>query len=211
MKSKKTIIGLGIGILAVIGIGLYVVRSYVWIPPTPEAKVSEVVKRDDLGFSFAYVGGEEGYSFVEPPLTDEMKVSGIQSAFILLKANEYAEYRAREGEVGEAPRSISVFVVKEMEDETSSSTEDIDRMTKVRLWAEANSVLTGYNRKRGEPTEVIIDGVKGIRYEADGLYPQDTYITFLRNTYYVFVGQFDGPGDPRRVEFDTVVRSILFL
>ncbi len=210
MQHKKTII---IGICAVIGLALlyqFVISPYVARHFVP-SKVDEVVMREDLGFLFKYPGGEEGYSFVQPPLTDEMKGTGLLAAFIMMDAAEYEAYQGKET-AGEAPRSMSVFVLADAknEGEGATGTPEVDRLTKIKTWAEAHPTFTSYNVKQGEPESVSLDSATAIRYKADGLYPQEVYVAFYKKKYYIFVGQYDGDSDPMKKDFESLVQSVLF-
>ena len=84
-------------------------------------------------------------------------------------------------------------------------------MTRLRNWAEANNGLTSYALARSAPEEVVVDGVKMLHYQTDGLYQQDVYIALYSSKYYLFVGQYDGEVDPAYAAFKKLVNSVSFL
>jgi hypothetical protein len=210
MQSRTTAITLTILSLVLIA-GGYFAYTKLRGPVIPD-RTTEVVERTDLNLTFTYTGGKDGYAFVEPPLSDEMNVKGIDGVFIMMDADEYASYRELPPG-GESPKSMTVFVVKEGAEATSTTvgttTERIDRKTKLRAWAEENALLTSYNLAQGTIEDVEIDGASAIRYAADGLYPQVVYIVYFSDRYYLFVGQYDGEGDSMKGDFDALVQSVL--
>lgn len=210
MKSNTKIL-IVIGALALIVLGYFGITKYQReaIP----ARTTEVVERAAYNFNFTYTGGEDGYSFVEPPLTDAVKAQGIEAVYILMNAHEYTAYQALP-EGGEAPKSMTVFVLKKEEESTTTAatnTPDIDKETRIKQWAEKNSSLSAYNLAQGTPDIVEVDGVKLLHYRADGLYPQETYITYYRGHYLLFVGQYDGEGDVMKSDFEALIQSLTFL
>lgn len=171
--------------------------------------VTERIERPELNIAFEFKSGENAYSYVEPPVTDEMRTTGLKAAFILMDTDDYIGYQAGlDG--GEAPKSISVFVYTETEP-AATSTPRLDRLNRIRAWAETHSALTSFSLAQGTPEEVVLDGVKAIRYRADGLYPQEVYIAFYSGNYYLIVGQYDGEKDPMYSDFLYFVNSINFL
>jgi hypothetical protein len=208
-RTKTTIL---VALAIVLIVGGYFAYTQFRGPVIP-AQTAETVQRTDLNLAFTYTGGEEGYAFVEPPLTDEMKAGGIEAVFLMMDADDYASYRALPPG-GESPKSMSVFVVKEGEESTTTatgtSTPRIDRKTKLRTWAEQNAPLTSFNLAQGTVEDVEVDGATAIKYSADGLYPQSIYIVYFKDRYYLFVGQHNGEEDPMKRDFETMVQSVLF-
>ncbi len=208
-RTKPLII---VALVAVV-VGGYFAYTQLRGPVIPD-RTTEIVRRADLNLSFTYTGGSEGYAFVEPPLSDEMKAKGIDGVFIMMDADEYSSYRELPPG-GESPKNMTVFVVREVEQGTTTITQPgtntprIDRKTKLRRWAEENTLLTSYNIAQGTIEDIEIDGASAIRYMADGLYPQVVYVVYFSDRYYLFVGQHDGEGDSMKTDFDALVQSVL--
>lgn len=198
-------------VIGMIVLGVFVVRPLLQ-NRTVMTVVTEVVDRPALNISFSFPSGESAYSFIEPPI-EEGATTGLEAAFILLKTDAYMEFQ-QSTPGGEAPPSITFFILKEPAESTStvaSGTVRVDRLTKLRTWAQSNNTLTMIDRAKSAPEVVDLDGVNALHYQTDGLYLQDVYLAFYKNKYYMFVGQYDGETDPARAVFDEVVRSIIFL
>ena len=211
MDKKIKLIGGGILIVVVIVVGVMVVRP--WLQNrTVAVTTNETILRPALNIAFTFPSGEKAYTFIEP-----FKVEGSDKpvgAFIMMKSKAYGVLQDPDF-VGETPPSMSIFVFAEPAESTTtvvaSGTPKLDRITKLRNWATANTLLTAYTIAKGTPEEVDLDGVKALHYQADGLYPQDIYIAFYKNKYYLIVGQYDGEADPQRAVFQELVKSITFM
>lgn len=211
MQKNKLVIGIVLFVLIIAGIGVVVARPFLQNRTIP-VTVMEKIERPELNISFTFPSGEDAYSYFEPQF-DASASSGPLAGFIMLPSKDYQAYQA-DGFMGEAPPSMSIFVYEEGEEIVppgATTSDGVDRMTKIRLWAEANSGLTSYNLAQPPLEDASIDGAKAIHYKADGLYPQDVYVVFHQNSFYVITGQYDGEADPQYQVFQELVGSILFL
>lgn len=209
-NKNKVVIGVVL-VLIVAGVVWGVVRPWLQNRTIP-VTVMETIERPELNISFAFPSGEDAYSYFEPQF-EASSTNGPLAGFIMLKSDAYQAYQA-DGFVGEAPPSMSIFIYEEKEEIIplgATNTESVDRATKIRLWAEANSSLTSYNLALTAPQDTLLDGAKAIRYKTDGLYPQDVYVVFHQNNFYVITGQYDGESDPQYQAFQELVKSLLFL
>ncbi len=156
MQKNKTLILVVVLILIIVGVGFTVVRPWFQSRTVP-VTVMEVIERPELNFSFTFPSGEDAYSYLEPQF-DATATSGPRAGFIMLPTDDYQTYQA-DGFVGEAPPSISIFVYEEKEEPLPpgvTSTPSVDRMVKIRTWAEANSGITSYNLAQTPPEEVTL-------------------------------------------------------
>lgn len=211
MTQQKTVLIALISLVIIAGIGYTVVLPWLQNRTVP-VTVMETIKRPELNFAFTFPSGEDAYSYFEPQF-EQATSGGPQAGFILLHGDDYETYQA-DGFVGEAPPSMSIFVYDEGEEilpQGATSTEGIDRYTKIRLWAEAHTGLTSYSLMQGEAEEVVLDGAKALHYITDGLYRQDVYVVFHSNRFYVITGQYDGEEDPQYQAFQDLIKSLLFL
>ncbi len=207
-KNTKLIIG-AVVILGIALIAIFFVRPMLQ-NRTVSTVVNEKIERPELNIAFTFPSGEDAYTYIEP-----MKVEGENKpvgAFIMMESKAY-EVMQDPSFVGETPPSMSIFVFDEVEatSTVSSSTESIDRMTKLRNWAMENTSLTSYNLALSAPEEVEIDGVKALHYKADGVYLQDVYVAFYSNKFYLIVGQHNGEEDSQHGVFQELIRSVTFL
>ncbi len=209
MNTQTKLIGAGLLAVAVI-IGVVFVYSYLR-DRTVSTVVDETIDRPALNFAFTFPSGEAGYGFIEPPVGEYGSTTGLDAAFILMKSDVYTAFQQSPG--GETPPSITLFVFREPSEATSTLATDtprLDRMTRLRNWAEENGVLTSFNRAQAAPEEIVVDGVRLLHYQTDGLYQQEHYIGFHKNRYYMIVGQFDGQEDPERVVLQEIIQSLSF-
>ena len=176
-----------------------------------EAALEQTVENDMLGLSFSYMGGPDGFTLVEPPAEQK----GILKAYLLLPTKSYQEYKTQEVP-GEAPASMNVFVFTHEENQATStptdasSTARADRMTRLKEWATTNATITSFTNAKSEPETVEIDGLKMLRYKADGLYQQDIYLASYKNQVYMFVGQYNEESDMTYTEFQKLMQTVSF-
>jgi hypothetical protein len=210
-KNTQRII-LGVVLVAIIVGGFIVLRPW-FQDRTVSVTVNETIERPALNIAFTFPSGEDAYSYLEPVFDASSTPGGPEAAFIMMKSDAYTDYQnAAEG--SDAPPVMSIFVFPKPPEPavaTASGTPELDRMGKLRVWADANTGLTGYQRALGAPEEVEIDGTRGLHYKTDGLYPQDVYIVFHRSRYYLIMGQYNGESDPQYEAFKNLVSTITFM
>jgi hypothetical protein len=211
MNKQTKLITLGIVAIVVI-VGLVFLRTYLR-DRTVSTVVNETIDRPALNFAFTFPSGEAAYTFIEPPLGAYGSTTALDAAFILIKTDVYTEFQQIPG--GETPKSITLFVFEEPAEATTTAatatdTPRVDRMTRLKNWAQDNASITSIDRAQGTLEELEVDGVKLLHYQTDGLYQQEHYVAFHKNRYYVILGQFDGQDDPERAVLESIVRSISF-
>lgn len=204
-KQKLIIIGAALVIVtAVVGYLLY--KSYT--PNTVDEGTLKMIEDKTYGITFSFNEGENDFTVVEPPENQ----AGIQKSYILLPTKAYNEYKESES-ISDAPASMNVFILTLQEEgntENASSAERVDRMTRLKDWAVRFDGLTQYSKKKAEPEEVEIDGLKALKYQTDGLYKQNIYLTTYKNNVYMFVSQYNEESDVTRTAFDALLTSVSF-
>lgn len=161
------------------------------------------IERPDLGLSFAYQGGENGLSLIEPPAVPGQE---LLQAFILFPTSEYIEFQQAE-EGREAPAGITIFVYEEPEPEESI---ELSRQERLEAWATERSGLTSYTRAISGVETVDLDGLNALFYQADGLYRQDIYLASYRGRIYVFIGQYNETDDFAHTTFKELMSTVTF-
>ena len=195
--NKTYIIG-GVVVLLLLVVGFFVFQQF-QNDRTVAVTVNQLIDRPDLEFGFSYPSGEAGLSLVEPPAGE----GNLLGAFLLFPTDSYIEYQNEEG--AETPASISIFVFAEDDSDSESG-----RITRLQNWASDNSALTKYDLALNTPDIVEVDGVKAIRYDAEGVYPQTIYLASYTGRIYMFVGQFEEDGDYLDTTFGEVISAVTF-
>lgn len=204
-KQTLIIIGVVLAIITVV-VGYQLYKSYT--PDTMSEGALKTIENETYGISFSFNEGEDAFTVVEPPENQ----AGIQKAYILLPTKAYNDYKDSEI-ISEAPASMNVFILTLEEvgnTENATSTERADRMTRLKDWAMRFDGLTQYSKKKAEPEEVEIDGLKTLKYQADGLYRQTIYLATYKNNVYMFVSQYNEESDVTRTAFDALLTSVSF-
>lgn len=208
--NKKTTLIIAAVILVAIALVAYQVVQTRKNNQSAEAALEQKVQNDELGVSFSYTGGENGFTLVEPPAEQV----GILKAYLLLPVKAYEEYKAREVP-GEAPAGMNIFVFT-MADNATTSTDSastgakVDRLTRLQEWATTNTTITSYTAAKAAPETVEIDGLKMLHYKADGLYQQDIYLASYKNRAYMFVGQYNEEKDQTFTAFQALMQTVSF-
>jgi hypothetical protein len=195
-------------ILAIIVIGVAALVYYQFSQRTVDLSgaTKESVKNETVGLSFAYVSGDIGFSLIEPPIGDR----GLLAAYVLIPTKEYQDFK-NAPESGEAPASVSVLVYSiDSATSTATTSERLDRVTRLQNWAIDNNILTSFNHAKATPDIVEIDGIKALHYQADGLYQQNIYLVSYRSRAYMFVGQYDAATDITNTAFEELIKSVSF-
>lgn len=205
---KKTYIIFG-GALIVLIVGALVFTKFIK-PQLDNRTVSSVVpttiENKEMDFAFTYPSGETGYSVIEPQ-TSTSSESLIKKVYLLLDTEEYISFQGEKTD-GDAPPTVSIFVIKESEEAEDSAT--TSRMMRLRTWAEQNSSLSSYKFKTSEIEELDLDGVKAIKYKTEALYSQEVYLANYKGNIYVFTGQYKEETDDIKNMFGNLMNSVMF-
>lgn len=208
---QKQIKYVAFGVLGIALIIMAVIAARSWFQDrTVSVTVNEKIERPALNLEFTFPSGDAAYSFIEPKFDSTTTPGGPEAAFIMIDTDEYLAFEQQTTD-GETPPTMTIFVYPETPDAAATTTQPSERLTRVRAWAAAHNDLTSFAGARATPEEVVIDGVKALHYQTDGLYPQDVYIALHRNRYYLFVGQYDGEGDSRYTDFQKLMSTVTFL
>ena len=169
---------------------------------------TKTVNDETYGLSFSFDEGEEAFTLVEPPVNQ----AGIQKSYIMLLTKAYADYQQSDN-VAEAPAGMNVFILtleEEGNTENATTAEQSDRMTRLKDWAMRFDGLTQYSKKKAEPEEVEIDGLKALKYQTEGLYQQTIYLATYKNNVYMFIGQYTEQSDITYTAFEKLLTTISF-
>lgn len=208
--KKQYLIYSGVLVLVAVGILLY---QQVIKPQLDNRTVSVVVpmliENEDLSFAFTYPSGEDAYSLIEPPLPPETS-NGLKKAYLIMDTKAYLEYQDLD-EASEAPPAVSVFVFERLDEVLGVAPED-SRAAKLEAWAKHYDAYTSFSvdKRTAEPEAITVDGVKGIRYETDGLYQQQIYLLDHQGNVYMFVGQYNEKTDATYSMFNDLMASVMF-
>lgn len=150
----------------------------------------------DTGVAFRYRGQPDGYVLTAPPPHDGD--SGVVTRFVLTRAVD-AEEMSRVPPPGEGPPTITVTVAGN------------PGRRRPEGWAHEHPQLSNIHLRQTEVAHEQIDGVPGIRYEVDGLYPTDTVVVTHGEHVYVVAGSYLDEGAAIRRDFEPFLRSIRFI
>lgn len=201
---KKSYIYAAVAALILVVLGYFMFVQPVLNNRTISTTVDQTIVAQGLDLQFSYPSGEQGYTLIEPPAGE---TSNFEKAYILMSTPEYIELQnSTAGR--EAPPSVSIFVFPLPED--TATTDRVGRITRIQNWAIENQNITSFNLAEDTPEIVEIDGVKALRYTADGLYKQDVYLTSYQGYIYMFVGQYRSENDAIRDMFAGLVDSVSF-
>ena len=192
--KKEVSIFLTIAVVAVVGYGI--------VQLLPDKTDEGVVKKQDmygnaeLGFSFVYPTGANGYVLEE---RDPLDIEDIVVRTVtLMRSEDYANIKNIP--IGsEGPPVISVMVVKN------------DKKQPLRTWAESAIAFSNIHLKTTDVVETTINGIQAIRYMADGLYASDTAVVIHGEYAYVFTGQFLDAQSDLRNDFQPLLDSVRFI
>jgi hypothetical protein len=202
-KNTKNIAIIGL-ILAIAGIGGYFYMQS-QVVPTLSTDI-QTVNNKDISLEFVYGGGDTGFTLSQSAAPD----GNLLKAYVLTSTKDYKEFQENKDD-RETPPAISAFVYQ-LEDEVAASTsERVERITRLQNWAMDNDALTSISKAKNTPDIVELDGLKALHYQADGLYQQDVYLASYKNRVYMFVGQYDSEKDITYIGFQDFIQKISFL
>ena len=213
MNKKNSIIAIVV-LVVITAVAVYQIVQKRQSNQAEDAASTQKVADKDFGLSFSYKGGKNGFTLVEPPASQV----GILKAYLLLPSKAYEEYKTKEI-AGEAPAGMNIFVFTMDENkatttdsavDSASTTTRVDRLARLKEWAITNTTITSYTSAKAAPETVEIDGLKMLRYQADGLYQQDIYLGSYKNRAYMFVGQYNEESDQTFTAFQELMSTVSF-
>lgn len=128
---------------------------------------------DDIGMSFSYPEGINGYRLKEIVAEN---IPGIKKMIVLSKTSDDSEQSAAVAMEGPPTISLSVYA-----NERDQQPED---------WANDHKLYSNINMKITEPAELMIGGANAIRYATDGLYRSDNIVIAHADKIYVLSGSY---------------------
>ena len=198
---SKTNLFIGATIFLLIAVSAYF--AWEWNRDrTISVTVTERVDRPALSFSFAFPSGPDALSFFESAPAEQDDVA-LQNVILL------AETKTFQNPEDNADRgTISIFVF-DWTEAMSDTTAGLDSRSKLATWAAAHP---GYSTvtETTEFTPTEIDGAPAITYTSRGELAREIFLSRYDKKVYLFVSQYQAPGDTIDTAFDTVIGSVLF-
>lgn len=158
-------------------------------------RVMKVVTEHELGFTFEYREGPNGYVLqtVPPSADDPDRVYAVG----LMLQTDYDELMAAT-DAREGPPSMNVTVYK-----NSSG-------ISAREWASMNPSLSNIGLVTGAVSDTSVAGAAAVRYLVDGLYPTDTVAVSHGDFIYLISGSYLEAGSDIHRDFAPLLESVRF-
>lgn len=138
----------------------YIPRTHVIASVTPE-RTLDSYSNTELGISFQYHGGDNGFVLTNMPSKDE---HAYLERELSLMTKEDSKVILSEHAPFEGPPMITVSIFKNPNN------------LSLNAWAESNKSYSNYGMKDGEPATLTISNANAIRYKSDGLYQADNVV-----------------------------------
>lgn len=155
----------------------------------------EIKEYPELGFKFAYITGNDGYTLMEPEAAVE---DGPIKTFMLVHANDKAAIE-NPPQGGEGPATITIQVFENTEKQFP------------RQWADAHAAYSNIGLIMGDVAETVVGGANAIRYKADGLYATNIAVVAHGEKMYVIQGAYRAETDPTARDFEPLLNTITFI
>lgn len=197
MNHRHIVIGaIAVILLLAAVVPLLRVQRHAQEEATAYPAASTKYANSEIGLSFSYRGGPQGYVLEERESSSE---AGPARSIVLTKSVDFEQMRSRPIVGGEGPAVIAVHVFSNAKKQFPLA------------WAMERTDYSAYNLKMGEDVEAIVGGANSLQYSADGLYPARYAIVAHGSRMYVFVGQYLSPEDPMRRDFGMLLSSVQFI
>jgi hypothetical protein len=162
----------------------------------PVGSANSVFEDSNLGFTFSYPVGRDGYTLYE---TAPDAGAGTQlKTLMLVHENERAMIENPPA-YSEGPINITVNVFENSLKQFPLS------------WAEANTQYSNIQMVTGEVSETVIGGANALRYKVDGLYAFDVVVVAHGSLIYVFSASYHDTNSPTYRDFGSVLESVRFI
>lgn len=158
------------------------------------AETSTVYRDAEVGLSFEYPTGVQGYNLVATTPSGEDHVKSITLIHAQDQVSESNPEVPREG-----PPAITIAVYR-----------NDDNMW-AQTWVDAHPELSNINTAFAEPQDEVIGGAHALRYITDGLYAADTAVIAHGSFIYVVSGAYIDENSPTRTDFEPILDSITFI
>ncbi len=164
--------------------------------PADSAPSSSITPYFDDSISFAYKSGPDGYTLSVKG--DELQeYQEFIKSIVLMNTREYEEL-LKSDFPRSGPPAISITILE-------SGAE-----TSPRAWVQGNPFWSLLGTRGSEMTEITVDGIRAVQYQADGLYPSDMIAVIHEGRAYLMSGSYNDPSDAMRDDFNSLVDSVRF-
>lgn len=164
--------------------------------PAHYLSITGVETNTEIGYSFEYPKGAEGYVVVREGIESDHAdfVSGLQ----LFEEQEY-QLLQQSTEPREGPPVINFRVYE--------NTESLDPS----VWALQNNSESNIELAFEDPEEAVVGGANAVLYTADGLFPIETYV--IAHGGYMFILSVMYPDMEAKIyqDFQDIVDSFTFI
>lgn len=154
-------------------------------------KATGLVRDTNLGYQFSFPKGPDGYVVVRD---DESISPDHLASTILYNQHEYEEF-INATDAREAPAAMQVRVYSNKKQLLPAA------------WAASHQVESNIALALSEPEELVLGEAPSIRYLADGLYANDTYVVGRGKYIYVLMGARPDPESSIYQDFQLLVAS----
>jgi len=158
-------------------------------------KVVSTYSNENLGFSFEYKKGGDGY--ILEIKTVQFDNGNSVETHTLTQTSEY-EAREPQTEPGEGPPVIELHVY-----ENTTAEWPLE-------WIENNPEESLFPLMLSEPEAIVLSGMSGIRYRADGLYVHDVYVVARAGYIYMLRGMYIDTNSPIYRDFQKLITTFSF-
>lgn len=145
----------------------------------------------DLGVSFAYQGGEDGY--VQMDVFEESE--DLLDAVVLVKKAAWEELQAST-EPREGPPQLALYIFAQASDDNLAT------------WLDTHSAYTNTALILGDMEETEVDGKEALAYQIDGLYRNDIVAVQHKGRVYLFMGAWQTEDDGMQDDFAKLLASV---
>ena len=182
-------------ILFVIGYGAHTLSQRERTPASvADARETDTFSSAELGLSFTYPIGPEGYVLQEAPINDP--ANNLVQAFMLTRTED-AIRQPPQG--GEGPPVIAIYVFANPQKQRPQA------------WADNHIQYSNIDLSMGEVREAVIGGANAIRYRADGLYASEVTVVAHGGHMYLITGQFISEDSDIRRDYEPILQSVRFV
>lgn len=181
--------------IAIVSVGL---GAY-FLPKTtepPQLTTYDTYRNTELGLEFTYATGTKGYILEEStPRQDP----NTYASLILTQKGDYLNLKKNPPRDGEGPPTISIAIFENLKKE------------ELLRWAETHIQYSNLNLKNSPISNYELAGRTGLRYQGDGLYPFEIFITSHERYIYVLTGTYLEERSAIRNDFLTLMQSVRFI
>ncbi len=175
-------------------------RSQIVPCTSPEhyMNIQRTEEKTDVGLSFTYKKGPQGYVLEENTLTANDDVLEVLYSAVFTNTAEYAAFVSAP-EDREGPQNFQVRVYEN------------DNNLRPGQWVDTYPLESNIELALTEPSEAIIGAANAVQFSGDGLYPTLTFVTAHGDFMYVISAMYDPASAQIGEDFMTFVSSLKFI